>query len=121
MLFSGFLLPDGSAARPNKLEARGEGEQGNVARLLDGLRDLALMAGADAGQTARNDLAALGDEALQQADIAVADGVDLLGAELADLLAAEELASAGTAAGTARASGTTRWTRGTAAATPGPA
>ena len=53
--------------------------------------------GADAGQTARNDLAALGHEALQQPHIAVADGVDLLGAELADLLAPEELPSAGAA------------------------
>ena len=58
---------------------------------------------ADAGKTAGNDLAALGDEALQQAHVAIADGIDLLGAELADLLAAEELASAGTAAGTAGA------------------
>ena len=54
-----------------------------------------------ARQAARNDLAALGDKALQQANVAVGDGVDLLGAELADLLAPEELASARAAAGTA--------------------
>jgi hypothetical protein len=72
-----------------------------------------LVAGADARQAAWNDLAALGDKALQQADIAVADGVDLLRAELADLLAAEKLASAGTAgAGTSGATGTARRTRG---------
>ena len=52
------------------------------------------MRGADTGQTAGNNLAPLGDELLQQAHIAVVDGVDLLDAELADLLAAEELASA---------------------------
>src|SRR5580698_9021603 len=74
------------------------------------------MAGADAGEAAGNDLAALGDKALQQADIAVADGVDLLGAELADLLAAEELASPRTAAGTAGATGTARGARGTGSA-----
>ena len=62
---------------------------------------LALVARADAGQAARNDLAALGHEALQQAHVAVADRVDLLRAELADLLAAEELASARAAARTA--------------------
>ena len=53
---------------------------------------------ADPGQPARNDLAALGDKALQQANVAVGDGIDLLRAELADLLAAEELASTRTAA-----------------------
>jgi hypothetical protein len=46
------------------LEAGGEGEQSDVARLLDGERKLALMAGADAGQATRNDFAALGDESL---------------------------------------------------------
>ena len=68
------------------------------------------MTGADTGQAARNDLAALGDEALQQPHIAVANGVNLLGAELADLLAAEELPSARTAARTAGAAGSARRT-----------
>jgi hypothetical protein len=45
------------------------------------------------GQAARNDLAALGDKTLQQANVAVRDGVDLLGAELTDLLAPEKLAA----------------------------
>jgi hypothetical protein len=54
------------------------------------------MRGADTGQAAGNDLASLGDELLQQAHIAVVDRVDLLHAELADLLAPEELASART-------------------------
>lgn len=100
-----------------KLEAGREGEQGDIARLLDGEREATLVAGADAGQTARHDLATLCDEALKETDIAVGDGVDLLCAELADLLAAEELASSGTAArtaggttaGTARASGSACW------------
>src|ERR1700678_1327301 len=93
------------------LEAGCEGEQGDVARLLDGEREAALMRGADAGETARDDLAALGHEPLQQAHVAVAEEVDLLGAELADLLAAEELASAGSAARAAsgaRSAGTAR-------------
>ncbi len=99
-------------ANLHELEAVGEGEQGDVARLLDGERKATLVAGADAGEAARDDLAALGDEALEQADVAVADGVDLFGAELADLFAAEELASARAAAGTACGTGT--------AAPPGP-
>ncbi len=89
-----FLRGSGPAARV-ELEAGCEGEQGDVARLLDGEREATLVAGADAGEAARNDLAALGDEALEEADVAIADGVDLFGAELADLFAAEELASAG--------------------------
>ncbi len=79
------------------LEACGEGQKRDVARLLDGHAQLALVRGADAGETARHDLAALGYEALQQTDVAIRDRVDLLRAELADLLAAEELAAAGAA------------------------
>ena len=60
------------------------------------------MTGAYTSQAARNDLATLGDKALQQTNVAVGDRIDLLRAELADLLAAEELASARTAAGAAR-------------------
>jgi hypothetical protein len=97
-------------ARGARFVARGEGEQRDVARLLDRERELALMARADARQAAGNDLAALGDEALQQPHVAVADGVDLLRAELADLLAAEELASSRTAAGSARSSRSALWT-----------
>ena len=57
---------------------------------------------ADARQTARNDLAALGHKPLQQPHIAVADRVDLLRAELANLLSPEELTPSRTAARTAR-------------------
>ena len=74
----------------------------DVAGLLDGARQPALVGGADAGKTAGDDLAALGHKLLQQADVAVVDRVDLLGAELADLLAAEELASAAAGATAAR-------------------
>jgi hypothetical protein len=92
-----------------KLEACREGQQSDVARLLDSQAEAALMPCAHTGQAARNDLATLGDEALQQANIAVGDGVDLLGAELANLLAPEELAATRTAAGTACGAGSA-WT-----------
>jgi hypothetical protein len=81
---------------------RGEWQQGDVPGLLDGASETALVRGANAGKPPRNDLSALSHKALQQANIAVRDGVNLLGAELADLLAAEELsAAAGTAGWTA--------------------
>src|SRR5262249_23348841 len=94
-----------------------ERQQGDVSSLLDGPREAALVRGADAGQAAGHDLAALSHKALQQTDIPVGDGVNLLGAELADLLAAEELAAAAGTTGTAwtstgtaaRASGTATW------------
>jgi hypothetical protein len=77
-----------------KLVARGKCKQGDVARLLDGLRKPPLMACADTRQAAGNDLATLSHELLQQANIAVGDRIDLFRAELAYLLAPEELASA---------------------------
>jgi hypothetical protein len=80
------------------LVARGEGQQGYVAGLLDGAGQAALVRGANAGETPGHDLAALGHKPLQQAYVAVRDGIDLLGAELADLFAAEELAASAWAA-----------------------
>ncbi len=75
-------------------------QQGDVAGLLDRTGQTALVRGAHAGQAARHNLAALGHKPLQQTNIAVGNGVNLLGAELAHLLATEELAaSAGSAAG----------------------
>jgi hypothetical protein len=68
-------------------------QQGDIPGLLDGAGQAALVLGADAGEPPGHDLAALSHEALQQPDIAVRDRVNLLGAELADLLAAEELAA----------------------------
>src|ERR1700679_470001 len=92
------------------LVARCERQQGDIAGLLDGASQAALVGGTDARQPPGNDFAALGYEALQQAHIAIGDGVDLLGAELADLFAAEELAAA------ARTAGRTGCARRTAAA-----
>ena len=84
------------------LRAPGEGQQSNIARLLDGTREPPLMGGADAGKAPGYYLAPLGNKLLQQAYIAIVDGIDLLDTELANLLAAKELASA--AAGAAGAS-----------------
>src|ERR1700685_3709510 len=84
-----------------KLEARGEGKQGDVTRLLDIQAKAALVACADTRQTARNNLAGGSKEALQQANGTVGDCVDLLSAELANLLAPEELAATRAAAGSA--------------------
>ena len=80
---------------------RCEGQQGDVPGLLDSAGQAALVGGTNTRQTPGHDLAALGDKALQQANIAIRDRIDLLGTELADLFAAEEFAaSAGTASRT---------------------
>ena len=71
-----------------------EGQQGDVPSLLDGPREPALVRGANASEAAGHNLAAFGYKPLQQTDIPIGDGIDLLSAELADLLAAEELAAA---------------------------
>jgi hypothetical protein len=92
----GGQLRDGQRTT-GQLKARRERQQGDIASLLDSLREPPLMRGADAGETPGHDLAALCDKALEQPHIAIRDGVDFLGAELADLLAAEKLASAGAA------------------------
>jgi hypothetical protein len=55
----------------DKLEARSEGQQRNVARLLDCQAEATLVTGAHAGQTARNNLAAFGYKSLQQANVAI--------------------------------------------------
>ena len=82
------------------LVAGRKGQQSDVASLLDGTRQPTLVGGADAGEAARDNLAPLGDKLLQQAHIAIVDSIDLLDTELANLLAAKELAAAaGTAAG----------------------
>jgi hypothetical protein len=77
----------------------GKRQQGDVPGLLDGAGKAALVLGANAGKAPGHDLAALGHEALQQTDIAIGDGVDLLSAELANLLATEKLAAAARATG----------------------
>jgi hypothetical protein len=86
-----------------------ERQQSDIARLLDGPRQPALMGGADAGEAPGHDLASLGDKLLQQAYIAIVDGVDLLDTELTNLLAAKELASAAAGAAGASAGRATAW------------
>jgi hypothetical protein len=71
-----------------------KGQQSDVASLLNGTRQPTLVSSADAGEAARDNLAPLGDKLLQQAHIAIVDSIDLLDTELANLLAAKELASA---------------------------
>jgi hypothetical protein len=94
---------------------RCKGQQGDVPRLLNGARESPLVCGADTGQAAGNNLAALRNELLQQAHIAIVDRIDLLHAKLADLLAPEELPSAGAAGPTwttSAGAAATRPTRG---------
>ncbi len=78
---------------------RSKRQQGNVPGLLDGAGQAALVGGAYAGQPPWHNLAALGHKPLQQTNIAVRNGIDLLSAKLADLFAAEELAASAGAAG----------------------
>jgi hypothetical protein len=77
----------------------GKRQQRDVPGLLDGAGQTALVLGANAGKTPGHNLAALRHKALQQTDIAIRNGVDLLSAELANLLAAEKLAAAARATG----------------------
>src|SRR5258708_2778112 len=49
------------------------GQEAEIARALDRLRQLALLLGRHRGDAARHDLAALGDEALQQLHVLVVD------------------------------------------------
>jgi hypothetical protein len=92
------VLPANSGLVPRRKR-----QQRNVPRLLDGAGQTALMRSANTGQPPRHNLASLGHELPQQLHVAVRNRVDLLGAELANLLAAEELATpAGPAAGPAR-------------------
>ena len=97
------------AAGQLRLVPRRKRQQRNVPRLLDGTGQTALMRSANTGQPPRHNLATLGHKPLQQTDIPVWNGVDLLSAELADLFAAEELAAS------ARSAGSTGATSGTAA------
>jgi hypothetical protein len=80
-----------------------ERQQSNVAGLLDGTRQPSLVRRADSGEASRYDLAPLRDKLLQQAHIAIVDGVDLLDTEFANFLAAKELASASARAARASA------------------
>jgi len=66
----------------------GVGQQREEARALDGHRELALVEGLRAGDAARNDLACLGDVALERGEILVVDLLDAFGGEASKLLAA---------------------------------
>jgi hypothetical protein len=93
--------------------AAGKGHQRDVAGALDGYAEPTLVARADAGHAARENLAALLHELGKDVGAFVVDEVHLLDAELADFLFAEILAlAAGTSAGTAwAAAGSTFATR----------
>ena len=111
---SGNCRPPGSRThfRPTQLRQaecagqlslvmRRKRQQRDVPRLLDGTGQPALMGGAHPGQPARHNLAPFRDKPLQKTNIPVRDGINLLGAELAHLLAPEKLTAAtGTASGT---------------------
>src|SRR5208282_719225 len=90
------------------LRAARKRQQRDIARLLDGPRQTALVRCAHARQASRSYLPALRYELGQQTHIFVIDRFDLLDAELANLLAPEELAAAFT--GTAGTSAGTRTT-----------
>src|SRR5215471_7092090 len=67
----------------------GERHERDHPRPIDGRRDLALMLGAVPRQTPRHQLAAIGDEVLEQAGVLVIDLEGLVRAELAHLAPAD--------------------------------
>ena len=89
--------------------ATGERHQRDVAGALDGYAEPTLVARADAGHAARENLAALLHELRKDVGALVVDEVHLLDAKLADFLLAEVLALAA-----ARSTGTATWAAGTA-------
>ena len=94
---SGSKLEAGTIHQPlstNHWHPGSRTAQRDVARLLNGVGQAALMRGAHPSQAARHDLARFGHELPQQPHVLVIDAVDLLDAELANLLAAEEFPSA---------------------------
>jgi hypothetical protein len=111
------VMPD---RRPSPALVPGcKGQQGDVPGLLDGAGKAALMGRTYASETTGYDLAALGDKSLQQTNIAIRDGVNLLGAEFANLFAAEELAASTGSAGSTRATTGTATRASTGSARPG--
>src|SRR5690349_7617090 len=67
-------------------------QQADLPAALDRLGELALLLGADGGDAAGNDLATLGDESLEQADVLIIDLGGVLPGERAGLAAAEKRA-----------------------------
>jgi hypothetical protein len=89
-----------------------KGHQRDVAGALDGYPEPTLVARADAGHAARENLAALLHELREDVGALVVDEVHLLDAKLADFFLAEILALAARAsAGTARSTGAAFATR----------
>ena len=96
------------ARRLSARRAAREGQQGDVARSLDGHTQPALVASAYAGHPPRQNLPALLNELRQDVRALVVDEVHLLDAELANFLLAEILAlAAWPSTGTAWAARTT--------------
>src|SRR5580658_4369129 len=73
------------------LQLGGVGQQGYVARLLDGFGQSFLVRRAHAGNPPRSDLAAFGKKIRESADILVVDVVDFLDTEAANFLPPEIL------------------------------
>src|SRR5262245_21593624 len=67
-----------------------EGDEGQNARSLDRLHQLALVPGTGSGDPARENLGPLRRKRLEQPDVLVIDELDLLVAELAELLLPEQ-------------------------------
>src|SRR5438445_3030257 len=99
---SGTFVPEpapgaaqtGRPGAPAPRSVRREGQERDVARPLDGERELALVLGAGAEHPPGQDLAPLGHEPREQLHVLVVDVVDLVRAELADLPPAEQVALA---------------------------
>ena len=106
------------ARRVGACGAAGKGHQRDVAGALDGNAEPTLVARADAGHAARENLAALLHELREDVGALVVDEVHLLDTELTDFLLAEilALAAARTAGTTAGAAFATRTTVSTGAA-----
>src|SRR5580700_7199570 len=90
-------------------------QQREKTRALDGDCQLSLVEGLRAGDPARNDLACLGDVALECRQILVVNLLDALGRKATELLAARETSAA--AAATTATAATAAATTATAAPT----
>jgi hypothetical protein len=91
---TGLARVASAEAGAGSLVPGGKRQQGDVPGLLDGAGQAALVRGANACEPSGHDLSALSHKPLQKPHIAVGNRVDLLGAELANFLAPEELSAA---------------------------
>src|SRR3989442_5672824 len=91
---SGLSRAGAETGMTQRLLVGREGQQRDVARPLDGERELSLVLGTSPEHPPGKDLAAFGDEGRQQLHVLVVHVVDLVRTELADLAAAEEVALA---------------------------